>query len=78
MSKVWFVTGATRGVGAGIAKAALATGDNVVATGCNTAAVKKALGSTENSLAVTLDVTRADQIQAAVKAAVERLGRGKA
>jgi NAD(P)-dependent dehydrogenase (short-subunit alcohol dehydrogenase family) len=78
MSKVGFITGATRGVGAGIAKAALATGDNVVAAGWNTTAVTKALVSTENLLAITPDMTRANQIKAAVTAAVERFDRGKA
>lgn len=33
MSKVWFITGSARGIGAEIAKAALAAGDRVVATG---------------------------------------------
>jgi 3-oxoacyl-ACP reductase-like protein len=35
MSKVWFVTGAGSGIGAGIVKAALKAGDRVVATGRN-------------------------------------------
>ena len=36
MSKVWLITGAGRGMGVEIAKAALATGHKVVATGRNT------------------------------------------
>ncbi|MEH2404483.1 SDR family NAD(P)-dependent oxidoreductase [Nostoc sp.] len=35
MSKVWFITGAGSGIGTGIAKAALQSGDRVVATGRN-------------------------------------------
>jgi NAD(P)-dependent dehydrogenase (short-subunit alcohol dehydrogenase family) len=35
--KVWFVTGAGRGMGADIARAALAAGHQVVATGRNPA-----------------------------------------
>jgi NAD(P)-dependent dehydrogenase (short-subunit alcohol dehydrogenase family) len=35
MSKVWFVTGANSGFGASIAKAALAAGNQVVATARN-------------------------------------------
>ena len=41
---VWFVTGAGRGMGVDIVKAALAAGHAVVATGRNTDAVAKALG----------------------------------
>jgi len=42
MSKVWFITGATRGIGADIAKAALAAGDKVVATGRQKESVTRA------------------------------------
>jgi NAD(P)-dependent dehydrogenase (short-subunit alcohol dehydrogenase family) len=45
MSKIWFITGATRGMGAEIAKAALASGNQVVATGRRADAVTKALGT---------------------------------
>ena len=45
--KVWFITGAGRGMGADFAKAALAAGHAVVATGRNTDAVSKALGTVE-------------------------------
>ena len=44
MSKVWFITGAGSGIGAGIAKAALKAGDRVVATGRNVDKLRKALG----------------------------------
>jgi NAD(P)-dependent dehydrogenase (short-subunit alcohol dehydrogenase family) len=40
--KVWFITGAGRGMGADFATAALAAGDSVVATGRNPDAVAKA------------------------------------
>jgi len=43
MPKTWFVTGATRGIGAEIARAALAAGDRVVATGRNPRNVEEAL-----------------------------------
>jgi NAD(P)-dependent dehydrogenase (short-subunit alcohol dehydrogenase family) len=43
MSKVWFITGAGSGIGAGIAKAALRAGDRVVATGRNLDKVRNAL-----------------------------------
>jgi NAD(P)-dependent dehydrogenase (short-subunit alcohol dehydrogenase family) len=73
--KVWFVTGAGRGMGVDIAKAALAAGDAVVATGRNPERVSSALGAHDDLLAVKLDVTDPADAQAAVQAAVERFGR---
>src|ERR1700731_2686148 len=77
MSKVWFVTGAGSGIGAGVAKAALKAGDRVVATGRNLDKVRGAYGDavSENIAFVELDVADAAQAQAAVDAAVERFGR---
>jgi NAD(P)-dependent dehydrogenase (short-subunit alcohol dehydrogenase family) len=72
---VWFVTGAGRGMGVDIVKAALAAGHAVVATGRNTKAVTKAVGSTSDLLVVKLDVTNPDDAEAAVAAAVKRFGR---
>ena len=57
--KVWFITGAGRGMGADFAKAALAVGHAVVATGRNSDAVSKVLGHSNDLLAVQLDVTNA-------------------
>jgi NAD(P)-dependent dehydrogenase (short-subunit alcohol dehydrogenase family) len=72
---VWFVTGAGRGMGVDIVKAALAAGHAVVATGRNTKAVTKAVGSTSDLLVCKLDVTNPDDAEAAVAAAVKRFGR---
>jgi NAD(P)-dependent dehydrogenase (short-subunit alcohol dehydrogenase family) len=72
---VWFVTGAGRGMGVDIAKAALAAGHAVVATGRNTDAIANALGRADDLLVVKLDVTRPEDADAAVSAAVERFGR---
>jgi NAD(P)-dependent dehydrogenase (short-subunit alcohol dehydrogenase family) len=72
---VWFVTGAGRGMGVDIVKAALAAGHAVVATGRNTEAVARALGQADQLLVVKLDVTRPEDAKAAVAAAVERFGR---
>jgi NAD(P)-dependent dehydrogenase (short-subunit alcohol dehydrogenase family) len=73
--KVWFVTGAGRGMGVDIAKAALAAGNAVVATGRNTDMVAKAVGEAEELLVVKLDITSPDDAQAAVRATVDRFGR---
>ena len=77
MSKVWFVTGAGSGIGAGTVKAALRAGDRVVATGRNLDKVRTALGDqTEENLAfVQLDVADETQAKAAVEQAVQRFGR---
>jgi NAD(P)-dependent dehydrogenase (short-subunit alcohol dehydrogenase family) len=72
--KTWFITGAGRGMGVDFAKAALAAGHNVVATGRNPAAVATALGGADNLLVVKLDVTSARDAENAVAAAVDRFG----
>ena len=73
--KIWFVTGASRGLGVDIAKAALAAGHAVVATGRDPAKVTKAVGVHEDLLSLKLDITRPEDAQAAVTAAVEKFGR---
>jgi NAD(P)-dependent dehydrogenase (short-subunit alcohol dehydrogenase family) len=73
--KVWLVTGAGRGMGTDIARAALAAGHAVVATGRNPDRVTAALGAHEDLLAVSLDVTAPASVAAAVDAAVDRFGR---
>jgi NAD(P)-dependent dehydrogenase (short-subunit alcohol dehydrogenase family) len=73
--RVWFITGAGRGMGVDFAKAALAAGNAVVATGRNPDAVRTAVGQAEDLLVVQLDVTKPEDAEAAVKAAVDRFGR---
>ncbi len=73
--KVWVITGAGRGMGADIARAALAAGNAVVATGRNPDTVRQALGEAADLLVVKLDITSAEEAKAAVKAAAERFGR---
>jgi NAD(P)-dependent dehydrogenase (short-subunit alcohol dehydrogenase family) len=74
-SNVWLITGAGRGLGLDIAKAALAAGHKVVATGRNTDRVARAIGESENLLVVKLDVTSAADAKAAAQATLERFGR---
>lgn len=73
--KVWLITGAGRGMGVDITKAALAAGDKVVATARNIDSVVKAIGEAENLLVVKLDVTKQTDAGAAANAAVEKFGR---
>jgi len=74
-NKVWLITGAGRGMGVDIAKAALEAGHQVVATGRDIDSVAKTLGEHENLLIVKLDVTKQADADAAVTAAVEKFGR---
>ena len=73
--KVWFITGAGRGMGVDIAKAALAAGNAVVGTARDPEAVTNAVGEADDLLAVKLDVTSPSDAEAAVAAAVQRFGR---
>src|SRR6185295_11028750 len=75
MSKVWLITGASRGMGIDFAKAALAAGHAVVATGRNTDAVAKAVGASDDLLVVKLDITSRADAEASASAAVDRFGR---
>src|SRR3954453_6120244 len=72
---VVLVTGAGRGMGVDIARAALDAGHQVVATARNAQKVTHALADRDDLLAVALDVTDSASVQAAVDAAVERFGR---
>lgn len=73
--KIWFITGASRGMGVDFARAALAAGHAVVASGRDSTAVAKALGQSDGVLAVKLDVTSRADAEAAVRSAVDRFGR---
>jgi NAD(P)-dependent dehydrogenase (short-subunit alcohol dehydrogenase family) len=73
--KMWFITGASRGMGADFAKAALAAGHAVVASGRDSHRASKALGQSNDLLAVKLDVTSRADAEAAVRTTVQRFGR---
>lgn len=72
--QVWLVTGASRGMGVDFARAALAAGHAVVATGRDPQKVTEAVGEHAELLAVKLDVTDPDDAAAAVRAGVDRFG----
>ncbi len=76
MSRVWFITGSSRGLGRAIAEAVLAHGDQLVATARQPeqlADLREHYGNQVRTVA--LDVRRVDQAQAAVQAALETFGR---
>ena len=73
--RVWLITGASRGIGALIAEAALADGNAVVATGRNATAIIERLGMSAALLPIALDVTNEEQIRLGVRVALEHFGR---
>jgi NAD(P)-dependent dehydrogenase (short-subunit alcohol dehydrogenase family) len=77
MKNVWFVTGASSGIGAGVVRAALEAGDRVVATARNLEKLRSSTGQPagDRLLFVPLDVTSEEQAKKAVDAAVEKFGR---
>ncbi|MCY1023584.1 SDR family NAD(P)-dependent oxidoreductase [Pyxidicoccus sp. MSG2] len=76
-SKVWFVTGASSGFGRAVVEEALRRGDRVVATARRPEALADlaARAPEERLHLAELDVTRPEQVRAAVAAAVSRFGR---
>ena len=77
MSKVWFITGAGSGIGAGTARAALKAGDRVVAAGRNVEKIRNALkdGTGANLEVLALDVSDEAQVKEAIDQAVKKFGR---
>jgi NAD(P)-dependent dehydrogenase (short-subunit alcohol dehydrogenase family) len=73
--KTWLITGAGRGMGIDLARAALVAGHRVVATGRDPDGVRAAVGEHENLLVARLDITDASSVAEAVAAALERFGR---
>lgn len=73
--KVWLITGAGRGMGVDIAKAALAAGYKVAATGRNIDKVTRAIGESANLLVVELDVTNPADAESAVTSVIDHFGR---
>ena len=73
--KVWLITGASRGLGAALADAALHAGHGVVATGRRPSEVAARVAPSDRLLTVRLDVTNDADASAAADAAVERFGR---
>ncbi|MFF1323167.1 SDR family NAD(P)-dependent oxidoreductase [Streptomyces sp. PAN_FS17] len=70
----WFVTGASRGIGAEIARSAVAAGNNVVVAVRSPERIPEDLKNSEHVFAVALDVTDNDSIPQAVSAAVDKFG----
>ncbi|WP_277183783.1 oxidoreductase [Caballeronia sp. BR00000012568055] len=73
---VWFITGCSTGFGRELASAIIARGGRAVVAARDPASVKDLVeGAGERAIAVKLDVTRADEVAAAVQAARDAFGR---
>jgi NAD(P)-dependent dehydrogenase (short-subunit alcohol dehydrogenase family) len=76
MSKVWFITGTSRGFGRNFAESALERGDRVAATARDTGSLDDLVGKYgDQVLPLALDVTDKTAVIAAVTAAHEKFGR---
>ena len=74
-TKVWLVTGASRGFGRAICEAAIAAGDDVIATARDPESLDDFARANPGALVLPLDVTDPAAARAAVDAGVERFGR---
>ncbi len=76
MSKVWFITGCSTGFGRELAKYVLELGHKAVVASRKTADVEDIVAEyPETSIAVQLDVTKADEIKSSVEQAIQKFGR---
>lgn len=76
MTKIWFITGSSRGLGRSLTEAVLAKGDKVAATARNPEQLKELTERYPDLiLPVQLDVTDKDQIVAAVENTIKHFGR---
>lgn len=73
--KVWFVTGASKGLGLSIVKQLLANGLPVAATSRSIDALSKAVGSDDNFLPLSVDLTSEKSVSDAIDATVMKFGR---
>jgi NAD(P)-dependent dehydrogenase (short-subunit alcohol dehydrogenase family) len=74
-TKVWLVTGASRGFGRAICRAALNRGDSVIATAPDREALDGFAEAGSRALALSLDVTDSASVETAVRDGIGRFGR---
>lgn len=74
--KVWFITGASKGMGLEITKAVLNNGDKVIATSRNTDALLEKIEEHEgNLLPIKLDITNEEDVQNAISKGIDKFGK---
>ncbi|NDJ21074.1 SDR family NAD(P)-dependent oxidoreductase [Nostoc sp. B(2019)] len=75
-TRVWFITGSSKGLGRALAETVLEQGETVVLTARNPQQIEDLVVSFPNrTLAVQLDVTKPEEIREAVKQAIAKFGR---
>ncbi|QMV13856.1 SDR family oxidoreductase [Vibrio spartinae] len=75
-SKVWFITGAARGIGLSLARQLLAQGDAVVATSRTQDSLRQAFGGdSERLLTLEVDLVNEASVQKAIQSTIEVFGR---
>ncbi|XOQ07411.1 MAG: SDR family NAD(P)-dependent oxidoreductase [Serratia liquefaciens] len=75
-NRVWFVTGASSGIGLALAKMLCARGERVAATSRNGTVLQERLGASSSSLLpLQVDITDEEQVRDALKQTIEHFGR---
>ena len=73
--QTWLITGCSSGLGRGFAKAVLKSGDQVIVTARRVETLKDLVDAyPEQALALSLDVTKEEDIKNAVEKGLERFG----
>jgi NAD(P)-dependent dehydrogenase (short-subunit alcohol dehydrogenase family) len=76
MTKIWFITGSSRGLGRSLTEAVLAAGDKVAATARNTETLNDLVEKYPEAIfPIKLDVTNYEEVHKAVAGAVSHFGR---
>ena len=73
-SKVWYITGASKGIGLSLVQQLLARGHRVAATSRHESALKEAVAH-DNFLALQADLTNEESIGNSIEATIKRFGR---
>lgn len=74
-TKVWFVTGASKGLGLSLVRLLLSLGHKVAATSRDVKELEKVLGANPDLLPLQVDLTKDENVKEAVRKTVERFGR---
>lgn len=74
-SNVWFVTGASKGLGLSLVKQLLRLGYNVAATSRNTSDLQKAVGSHDQFLPLSVELDNEASVGKAIEETVKKFGK---